>query len=422
MGTFEVFDGTGWNALGGGTVSSVTITGSEGLTVTGSPITQNGTINLSLTMALRAFSALATNGILVKTAPDVYESRLLAVIDGLTISNANGVDGNPTIGLGTIPANKISGYPSDATKHLDGSGQWVNTDKPTTLTGAVTGTGTGTIATSLNYNFTQSLDMGGFKVTSLANPVTSTDALPLGYADNRYTTPADVTTSLSGYATESYVTTRGYTTTSTSLSSFAVPTGSVNINSNYMYNINTPTSTSSAYNSYAANKSYVDNLVKKLSYYKLLSLSGSNSNYIGNGDHCPLNNTWSSNDPSSLMSLSTSTYTTTVGSHGLGRVKLKAGYIYKIKGFMTSTGTVSYYGFSLYDVTSTATRFGTYAGGSASANADANADSMMSVGYIQASSDRIIELRKTGGTIIKWYSGNYNLSGCWLDIQVIGEI
>lgn len=158
------------------------------------------------------------------------------------------------------------------------------------------------------------------------------------------------------------------------------------------------------------------------SYCTLHRLSSNSASYLGNNDHCPFNQTSFSHDPEGLMSLSTSAYTTNVGVHCLGRVKLKAGYIYKISGFATSTGNATFYGYSLYDVTSNNTRFGTYAGGHASPDPDQNSDTIMSVGYINATEDRIIELRKTGGTMIQWYAGNTNLSECWLDIRTVGKI
>ena len=157
-------------------------------------------------------------------------------------------------------------------------------------------------------------------------------------------------------------------------------------------------------------------------YCTLHQLSINSDSHINDGDHCPFDETAFSHDPENLMTLSTSSYTQNVGVHCLGRVKLKGGYIYKVSGFATSTGNTTFYGYSLYDVTTDSTRFGTYAGGHADPDPDRNTDTMMSVGYINATEDRIIELRKTGGTIVQWFAGNDNLSQCWLDICTIGKL
>ena len=104
-----------------GTVTSVGITGSTGLGITGSPITSSGTINLTLGSQLQALSAFASTGLMTRTASNTYAGRTLIGSTGISITNGDGVSGNPTIGLGTI-----------------------------NITGAVTGSGTNSIPTILN--------------------------------------------------------------------------------------------------------------------------------------------------------------------------------------------------------------------------------------------------------------------------------
>jgi len=161
---------------------------------------------------------------------------------------------------------------------------------------------------------------------------------------------------------------------------------------------------------------------KLTSYCSIYRLNNSDRNHLNDGDHCPFNETAFVNDPDNLMELSTAAYSTDVGVHSLGRVKLKGGYIYKIDGFVTSLEATIFYGYSLYDVTSNITRFGTFAGGHASADPNANSDSILSTGYIIATEDRIIELRKTGGAITSWFAGSASLSECWMNVRVIGKI
>lgn len=150
MAKLEIFDGTNWIQLGGGTgtVTSVSITGSTGLSVSGSPITTIGTINLTLGSELQALSAFASTGIMARTASNTYTARTITASTGISISNGSGVSGNPTISVSNIPINTLSGYPGTNTSVLFGNGTW----NDLTLTGAVDGyiVSGGIIDTSLN--------------------------------------------------------------------------------------------------------------------------------------------------------------------------------------------------------------------------------------------------------------------------------
>lgn len=77
-GSFLLTDGTNvsWSpaGVGSGTVTSVGITGSTGLTVSGSPITTSGVITLSLGNELQGFSSLTTNGFVQRTGVGAYST------------------------------------------------------------------------------------------------------------------------------------------------------------------------------------------------------------------------------------------------------------------------------------------------------------------------------------------------------------
>lgn len=95
-----------WVNFGGGdgTVTSVALSGSTGLSVSGSPITTSGTITLTLGSELQALAGLASNGMIVRTANATYSARSIAAStaagdEGISVVNGNGVSGNPTIGL-----------------------------------------------------------------------------------------------------------------------------------------------------------------------------------------------------------------------------------------------------------------------------------------------------------------------------------
>lgn len=98
----EFYNGSAWVTLGttSGTVTSVAITGSTGLTISGSPITSSGTITATLGTQLQGLSAISANGLIARTASGTYASRTIGVTNSnLTISNGNGVSGDPTLGL-----------------------------------------------------------------------------------------------------------------------------------------------------------------------------------------------------------------------------------------------------------------------------------------------------------------------------------
>ena len=94
-------DGTWATPASTGGVTSVGITGSTGLTVSNSPITSSGSILINLSVQLQNLSSLVTTGIMTRTGTNTFAARSLSTGTGLTISNADGISGNPTINLNT---------------------------------------------------------------------------------------------------------------------------------------------------------------------------------------------------------------------------------------------------------------------------------------------------------------------------------
>jgi len=80
-----------------GTVTSVDVTGSTGLTPSGGPITTSGSITLTLDTGLQNLATFASTGLVVATGTDTWTARSLASGAGINITNADGVSGNPTI-------------------------------------------------------------------------------------------------------------------------------------------------------------------------------------------------------------------------------------------------------------------------------------------------------------------------------------
>lgn len=104
-GVLEMYQGGAWINIGtnttNATVSSVAVTGSTGLSVSGSPITTAGTIGLTLGTELQGLSQLGVNGLVTRTSAGTYASRSLTSTT-LAITNADGAVGNPAIDLQAV--------------------------------------------------------------------------------------------------------------------------------------------------------------------------------------------------------------------------------------------------------------------------------------------------------------------------------
>jgi hypothetical protein len=88
-----------------GTVSSVSAsTTSAGLIISGSPITGSGTLTFTLDAELQGLAVLAVNGIIARTAPGVYTPvTITGTSNQISITNGDGVLGNPTISISSNP-------------------------------------------------------------------------------------------------------------------------------------------------------------------------------------------------------------------------------------------------------------------------------------------------------------------------------
>lgn len=91
-------DTSGLGGGGTGTVTSVDITPpAAGIDATGGPITTSGAITLTLDDDLEALEGLTGTGIGVRSATDTWVLRTLSAGTGISITNPDGVSGNPTI-------------------------------------------------------------------------------------------------------------------------------------------------------------------------------------------------------------------------------------------------------------------------------------------------------------------------------------
>ena len=89
---------TGGGGGGGGTVTSVAATApAAGFSISGSPITTAGTFVFTLANDLAALEGLSSTGIPARTGTETWSLRSIAGGTGISVSNGDGVSGNPTV-------------------------------------------------------------------------------------------------------------------------------------------------------------------------------------------------------------------------------------------------------------------------------------------------------------------------------------
>lgn len=182
----EFNNGSTWNTLSvsGTGVSSVAVTGSTGLAVSGSPITSSGTITLTLDGGLQTLASLATTGVIVQSAADTFTSRAITgTTSNITVTNGDGVAGNPTINLATVTQGSTG--TSFVKVQLDTFGRVINNtavvagDITTLVDGTYVNVSGDTMSSGANLTFT-----GGGTVTGLPTPSNASDAAPKSYVDS----------------------------------------------------------------------------------------------------------------------------------------------------------------------------------------------------------------------------------------------
>ena len=79
-----------------------------------------------ITTQLSALSTLSTTGLMVRTGTNTFATRTLTQSTGISITNGDGVSGNPAFSVSDVPISSLSGYPSNSSLYLNGLGSWVN--------------------------------------------------------------------------------------------------------------------------------------------------------------------------------------------------------------------------------------------------------------------------------------------------------
>lgn len=183
----EFNNGSTWSTLStsSGTVTSVAISGSTGLSVGGSPITGAGTITLTLDTGLQNLSAVATTGIVAATGTDTWATRTISGTSGrITLTNGDGISGNPTIDLATVtnPGNggSLVKITTDSYGRVTNSTAVVASDITALVDTTYVNTAGDTMTSGANLTF-----VGGGEVLGLpATPSSATAAVSKAYVDS----------------------------------------------------------------------------------------------------------------------------------------------------------------------------------------------------------------------------------------------
>jgi hypothetical protein len=175
----EFYQNGSWVNFSGGSVTSVAVAGSTGISSAGGPITSTGTITLTLSTELQGLSALSANGIIARTTAGTYASRTVTgTASNIVVTNGDGIAGNPTINLATIgtPVTSFFGQFSTDTFGRVSSTAAANASNITTALGF-------TPVNKAGDTMTGALNMGGNLISNVAAPVSGADAATKNYVD-----------------------------------------------------------------------------------------------------------------------------------------------------------------------------------------------------------------------------------------------
>jgi hypothetical protein len=185
----EFNTGSAWSMLstGGGTVSSVTVTTTTGMQVSGGTtqtITGTGTFALTLNTELQGLSGLAAAGMVARTGTGTYSPRTITgTASNITVTNGDGVAGAPTIDLATVTQGSTG--TSFVKVQLDTKGRVINNTAVVAgdITALVDATYVNVSGDSMSSAANLTFSGGGEVLGLPAVPTTSGSAASKAYVD-----------------------------------------------------------------------------------------------------------------------------------------------------------------------------------------------------------------------------------------------
>lgn len=185
----EYYNGTSWENIsaGAGTVSSITVTTSNGMTVSSGStqtITASGTFALELDSDLQGLAGLSTTGMISRTGAGSYQTRTITGTAGnITVSNGDGVSGNPTINLPNVGSPVTGSFvkiTTDAQGRVTSTTAVTSSDITPLVSGTYISTSGGSMQSGANITFS-----GGGEVLGLpATPTSPGSATSKAYVDS----------------------------------------------------------------------------------------------------------------------------------------------------------------------------------------------------------------------------------------------
>ena len=140
-------------------------TSSAGLSFTNPDgVSSNPQINLNA--ELQGVAVLSSMGLITRIASGAYTTRTItAGNSSITVNNGDGLTANPSITLGTVPIANLANYPSSSTQFLRGNGSW---SQPT-----LNDIGSPTSGSTLDFNNSTITNLGSLSVNSTASGIPS---------------------------------------------------------------------------------------------------------------------------------------------------------------------------------------------------------------------------------------------------------
>jgi len=184
--TFTQFSGAGQITAGAGLTksgSTLNVGQGMGLTVNADDVAVDFAAVQAKDATLDAFAAYNTAGLIAQTAPDTLTGRTLTAGSAkISITNGNGVAGNPTVDLGNVAA-------ADLSNAVTGSGSIVLATSPTIVTPTIASfanaththqnaAGGGALSTAALTSGTLGVDRGGTGANTLTGLVVGNGTSP----------------------------------------------------------------------------------------------------------------------------------------------------------------------------------------------------------------------------------------------------
>lgn len=465
----EYYNGSNWTLFG--TVTSIGITGSTGLGITGSPITSAGTINLTLGSELQALSAFASTGLMARTGSGSYAGRALIGSTGINITNGDGLLGNPTISVSTIDINtnttgllaisrlagyataptttflkgdstwslvdinnnttgsllpsRISGYPSNSSLFLNGLGSWTNTLITSSSTYGFTLNNTNSAATATSF-YIQNNGVGaaefGFNNSTNEAYVWSSGTATIKFGTNSTTRARILNSGTFDLLTNDLITTGNINAQTGTLKGnnlAAYNSGSIVVMSPLAMNNNSITGLANPINSQdAATMQYVDNSSGVTA--KSILHGYVNTGYtdvVAVGDHFKFNGIAYVRGTNITLDTSSS-YNTSTNTSSIGRITLVAGKTYKLTASLNNVVSANYNATRWYN-SDNGVALGLTSGAASPISTTDRVPSAGTVAYITTSVTTRVELRITWNSFTQIKGSEDSIGQAWFTVEEV---